>query len=1081
MKQKLIQLSSAIHDTVSELRSAIEKNVATDVLLQMLTELEQEAILPENNAISSEAGIAHKKKNSIDNRPVLWAYDVAQNRFTWSLDFYRQFHGIDRELVESFEGFLHCIIDSERISVQKEFENAIADKSNINIRTTLKLSNGSLRYIDIKGHREEGEKEVITGTLSDITNIYKIEKDYRASEKEFNAIISNIPAFIVKVNEEGRIEFINRTVNHEIPAEVLGATIWQFIAPEDQRKMKDALKKVFKENTVQVIEISADGERGTYSRYKSTIGPIAHDGEVTSAIIVSQDISSSVEIRKNLQQYAAIVENSSDAILSTDKEGIIQTWNHGAEELFGYTPDEAIGKPFTILSGQHPVEEEAKSFFSRVTKQRPIKNKEIVRYHKSGSKLNLSLSAFGLFEHGEFTGTSAIFRDISERKKTEKKLKETEQKWESLINNSNDIIAIVDSKLKVKSINKVPYHLGTKGLASPDIIGMDILSLVASSEKNKVKKILHQCLKKTTASSFYFTGAIHNTYFDCSVTTYTAGDTIDGLILQITDISEKVLAEIELQENYDTLQKIEVLNTEALRGAPIKYLAKTALKSIDHIAPFCLKQVYLSDGEEDVFHLVTQRIMYKKLKEIEAKTGTNIKEEIHTISPRSFGRGILNENQLLIIDGYQNIIEFFGNKGEESSRSLKAFRLLIQSLEVHRMCFIPLISDEKVFGMVIGGISQKARINDLEGKLSRISRQISIPLAKAITQRTLKENEKRYRHLFERNLAGVYRMSRDNIIIECNKAFAEIMGYENAEDLVGMRSAELFNDLGDQDVMRKLANEDVLRSYEHLISIKGGEQKWILENMSLITDEDGLPKYIEGTVIDITKQKQVQLELDEQRKQAVQYQSMLLSSQLNPHFIFNSLNSVQYYILNEQIEPALNYIADFSKLMRTVLQNSLHPYITLDDEIDFLKLYLELEKRRFSEKFEYRFETNDLDLQGVFIPPMLLQPYVENTVVHGIGNKAGMGHILIAFEELNGRIQCIIQDDGVGREKALELRELRTGGKHKSLAMNLTGTRFDLLNEIENDHFNILIEDLKKPDGSACGTRILIDIPKIRI
>lgn len=847
-------------------------------------------------------------------------------------------------------------------------------------------------------------------------------------------------------------------------------------------KIKEAIRE---EPTPKIlVSLISELEKGVANSDKM-MNDLAQSGTpenelVKSSNIVSRDISNSVDIRKNLQQYAAIIENSSDAILSTDKEGIIQTWNKGAEDLFGYTADEAIGKSFTILSGQHPVEEEAKLFFKRVKEKRPIRNKEIVRYHKSGIKLFLSLSAFSLFENGEFIGTSAIFRNITDRIKTEQKLRETEQKWESLVNNSNDIIAIVDSKLRVQSINKVPYHLATKELDIPDVKGMDILSLVASEEKIKVKKTLQQCLKRTTASSFYFTGAIHHTYFDCSVTTHTSGDIIDGLILQITDISDKVLAEIELQENYDTLRNIEVLNTEALRGAPIKYLTKTALKSIDFIAPFCLKQIYLCEEDDDVFQLITQRIEYKKLKEIEAKTGTKIKEEIHTISPHSFVKNTMTDYYPLIINGYNNVIDFFNQRIEVHSGSYNGFKKLIQELKIHRMCFIPLISDKKVFGMVIGGISHQALINDLDGKLSRISRQISIPLAKAMTQRTLKENEKRYRNLFERNLAGVYRMSRNEVIIECNKAFAEIMGYENAEDLVGIHSSELFSDNNEQDVMRELANEEVLKSYEHLITIKGGNQKWILENMSLIKDEDDVPKYVEGTVIDITKQKQVQLELDEQRKQAVQYQSMLLSSQLNPHFIFNSLNSVQYYILNEEIEPALNYIADFSKLMRTVLQNSLHPYITLEDEIDFLKLYLELEQKRFTEKFEYRFETNDLDLQGIFIPPMLLQPYVENTVVHGIGNKQDMGHILIAFEEINGRIQCIIEDDGVGREKAMELRALRTGSKHKSLAMNLTGSRIDLLNEIENDHFNILIQDLKDKKGNGCGTRILIDIPRIR-
>ena len=177
---------------------------------------------------------------------------------------------------------------------------------------------------------------------------------------------------------------------------------------------------------------------------------------------------------------------------------------------------------------------------------------------------------------------------------------------------------------------------------------------------------------------------------------------------------------------------------------------------------------------------------------------------------------------------------------------------------------------------------------------------------------------------------------------------------------------------------------------------------------------------------------------------------MLLSSQLSPHFIFNSLNSVQYFILDENIEPALDYISEFSHLMRNVLQNSLEDYISISDEIDFLVMYMNLELKRFKNKFTYSIDICDeVDSDDLLIPPMLLQPYIENSIIHGLGLAKEGGVIKISFRSDNEKIICEIEDNGIGREKAEERKKLRSSVKiHKSYAMGLTKSRIEVLNEI---------------------------------
>lgn len=304
------------------------------------------------------------------------------------------------------------------------------------------------------------------------------------------------------------------------------------------------------------------------------------------------------------------------------------------------------------------------------------------------------------------------------------------------------------------------------------------------------------------------------------------------------------------------------------------------------------------------------------------------------------------------------------------------------------------------------------------------------------------------------------------------------LGYK-LEDISGDKWFKLGRSSVDRrqkvDYIKRAARgeEPLGESYETWTTDKLGRERCILWQ-----DTRAPGNILIGIGVDITEQKLAHMKVEEEKRHAIQYQSMLLSSQINPHFIFNSLNSVQYYILDKNVEPALNFISEFSRLMRSVLQNSLHKVITLADEIDFLEMYLQLEKKRYHDKFTYSIEIDDtIEPQEITIPPMLLQPYLENTVVHGIGNKEGRGHVRIRFKSYGDLITCSIEDDGVGRQRAKELKALRVGKVHKSLGMGITQTRLSLLNDLEDDNYSVKVHDLMDHTGTPAGTRIDIQFP----
>lgn len=207
-------------------------------------------------------------------------------------------------------------------------------------------------------------------------------------------------------------------------------------------------------------------------------------------------------------------------------------------------------------------------------------------------------------------------------------------------------------------------------------------------------------------------------------------------------------------------------------------------------------------------------------------------------------------------------------------------------------------------------------------------------------------------------------------------------------------------------------------------------------------------------------------------KQLFDIQQKALRLQMNPHFIFNSLNSIQSYILNNDVDLAVNYLGRFSQLMRLILSNSRESVVPLADELQAIRHYLEIEKLRFEEKFTYSIVVDPgIDDEFTGIPPMIIQPYVENAIIHGLVHKPTPGHIIIKFQESSSGLLCSIEDNGVGRAKASEIKR-QSGLNTKSRGMMITKERLEILNQKTDEKFSINVIDLKDAKGNPSGTRV---------
>lgn len=201
-----------------------------------------------------------------------------------------------------------------------------------------------------------------------------------------------------------------------------------------------------------------------------------------------------------------------------------------------------------------------------------------------------------------------------------------------------------------------------------------------------------------------------------------------------------------------------------------------------------------------------------------------------------------------------------------------------------------------------------------------------------------------------------------------------------------------------------------------------------------------------------------------------------LRSQMNPHFIFNSLNSIKNYVVNKGPDEAAEYLAKFSQLIRTILENSKSDLLTLDQELQALRLYIEIESMRFQQSFTWDITVDpEIDTTGTRIPPMLIQPYVENAIWHGLQHRKEKGHLGIRFEAADKGILCIVKDDGIGRAQAAEMK--RHSSRHKeSLGTRITNDRMNVINVIYGSNIHVTTRDLVLPDGSAAGTEVTLFI-----
>jgi tetratricopeptide (TPR) repeat protein len=357
----------------------------------------------------------------------------------------------------------------------------------------------------------------------------------------------------------------------------------------------------------------------------------------------------------------------------------------------------------------------------------------------------------------------------------------------------------------------------------------------------------------------------------------------------------------------------------------------------------------------------------------------------------------------------------------------------------------------------LGAIHDSLR--EPEKALECYRRQLS--LAREIGSKT---NASRAYENFAKHYAG----SKD-----FKKAYEYYTIYKRNEDSVKMdANSRALSELEANYETEKKENEiQLLRSEQSLQATKSSHQRQLIITVSLLFIMLGIVGFLYNNRSQLKKRNQLEKNIFELERNA-------LSLQMNPHFIFNSLGSISGFVAENDKEKATEYLAVFSRLIRHNLEQSREKEVSIMNEAKMLSSYLTLEQLRFNSIFDFEVSIgNEMD-QSLMIPPMFIQPFVENAVLHGVVPKNSKGMIRIRFfKEKENEFICTIDDNGIGRKEAEKRREGSESG-HRSLATTITKERMSIINSLNENKISIETLDLTDSEGNASGTLVKIIFPE---
>jgi PAS domain S-box-containing protein len=484
MDGKVVSVLVISHDITEIKEAEVKLKETLDNMEKLVKERTKELEIAFNSLKESEKGLAEAQRIAhIGN----WEWDIAADKAYWSEEMYRIFGRSPQDLAPSFNEFLNYIESEDREYVINALKKELR-KEPFFLNFRIILSSGEERTLIMQFEVIFDEKNIpvrMKGIVQDITAYIKSEEKMRSLAN----IVESSNDAIGTISPEGFITNWNKGAEqiYGYPIEeILGKHV-SVAAPsylsDETIKLSERIKQRESVQHYETLRLRKDGKVIDVS---ITLSPIYDShGKLTAISFISRDITERKKIQEKNKMLANIVESSNDAIITRSLEGIISSWNRGAEQVYGYSAEEVLGKPVSILIPSHS-DDEGRELTEMIKKGERIHHYETTRLRKDGKVIDVSLNLSPVFgSSGELIALSVIVRDITERKKIEEKLRESEEKYRNIVETANEGILIIDNEELVIYANKKLAAMS--GYTLKEITGRPIWDFLTEESKAIVK------------------------------------------------------------------------------------------------------------------------------------------------------------------------------------------------------------------------------------------------------------------------------------------------------------------------------------------------------------------------------------------------------------------------------------------------------------------------------------------------------------------------------------------------------------------------------------------------------------------
>jgi PAS domain S-box-containing protein len=935
-------------------------------------------------------------------------------------------------------------------------------------------------YLEKKLNEELATREEeLTASEEELRQSMEMQKTLldkiQLKEASLSALINNTNDLIFSLDENFcLVEFNNpmRAFYSKLGAKIhKGVHLSNFVTPKNLPNAIQILTNVMTGEPRSAVFDIIDKE-GIKTFYESKYNPI-HDerDRVIGISIMIREITERIKseqiLRASEEKYSKAFKSSPDSVMiTTVRDAKIIELNEGFLSFSGYTREEVTGKSTIELGFWDPAERA--NLRELLLKHGRVIELEVHLKIKSGEIRDCLISAETIEIDGELCLVS-ITRDITIRKRNQELLiellnnekqlnqelqqreeelssneEELRQSFESqsrlleeiqlkeasvsaLMNNTRDIIYSLDNEYCLTEFNATVYSFyKEKGITLRK--GLHLKDFISARNYPDASRVFSKAMNGEH-TSYNFDAPSENGY-----------DHFEGYYNPIYNDSKEVLGVSVFIRNI-TERRIA---SDAIKASEEKY-SKWFRCSPDSIIISTIDDariIEVNDGFELLSGFKREEVIGKTTRELNFYDDPEIRTELERLLKKD--KRITNHEL----------------KGKKKSGEFMSLLVSAEPIEIQgKQCMISVSRDMTEQKKSAEKIRQsEALLNNLIDNL---------PMGLQIFDKngsTLKINET------QRKLLNMQKVGTDN-------------GKFNAlQDPVNIN-------LGTDQLFIKALNGERTENFEIAVDFAAlndpryakTDKVWYNLWLFPLLNENNKPEVIISLLADITQRKLNEEKIEKTNEELIQlnqitadYKLMALRSAMNPHFIFNAMNSIQYFISKNERENALIYLSLFSKLIRNILTGTVENKTTIHHEMETLQNYIELENLRFDMKFEVHYEIDEsLSIRHLEIPSLLLQPYVENAILHGLYNKNGKGTLLIKIvPHTQNTIIFVIEDNGVGREEAKKIKQNNQINNHKSIGMTVTKERLDIINKRNN--ISVVITDLYDNEGKAAGTRIEI-------